>query len=230
VKPKRNQKGSIKKSKTFDQCQTPFYALDPLIPYLPQGIIWEPAAGDGHIVTKLELTGLDVIAGDILTGQNFFEYIPPQYDLQVTNPPYSIKYQWLERCYELEKPFALLLPLETMGAVKGQRLFERYGIEVILLDKRINFKMPYKKYGGGGAKFPVAWFTWGLNIGQQITFGKIQRYEDGQLSLFNTIKPRQMRFYDKKVEVIGLSINGNRTFIKYPDGSKRCVNSKDLFK
>ncbi len=187
MKPKIYRSGSKKKSNNYDCCQTPFYALDPLLPYLPKGTIWEPAAGEGNIITKLKLSGrTDVVWGDILTGQNFFEDEPPKYDCQVTNPPYSLKYEWLTRSYELGKPFALLLPLEALGASSGQVLFDKYGIELILLSKRINFKMPNKGYDTGGAQFPTAWFTYGLKIGQQLTFKKITYYSDAQFPLFDS--------------------------------------------
>jgi hypothetical protein len=199
MKPKQNQAGDINESNVFDRCQTPFYALDPLIPYLPKHeLIWEPAQGDGHIVAKLTDEKFMILGTDILTGCNFFDYELEGFGCQVTNPPYSIKYDWLRRSYELEKPFALLLPLETLGSSKGQALFEQYGIEIILLDKRVNFKMPHKGYGKSGAQFPVAWFTWRLGIGQQITYGKITRYEDDQIPLFDytsqpKAKPKQLQ-------------------------------------
>lgn len=184
MKPKQNKAGDISKSHIFDRCQTPFYALDPLLPYLSKSwIIWESAAGDGQIVAKLELSGFNVVSSDILTGQSFFNYLPPAWDCQVTNPPYSIKYHWLNRSYQIGKPFALLLPLETLGAAQGQKLFEKFGIEIILLNKRINFNMPNKGYTGSGAQFPVAWFTFGLNIGQHLTFAKIKYYDDKQKEL-----------------------------------------------
>lgn len=205
MKPKQNRQGSTKESHIFDRCQTPFYALDPLISYLPYGTIWESASGEGQIVSKLRLSGFHVTATDILSGQNFFRYSPLQWNCQVTNPPYSVKYKWLERSYQLGKPFALLLPLETLGAAKGQRLFERYGIEIILLDKRINFNMPNKGYSGKGAQFPVAWFTFGLDIGQHLTFAKVQRYEDTQPSLF------QGNYGQTDVDVILDSINAGAT-------------------
>lgn len=229
MKSKQFRSGSTKKAHTFDRCQTPFYALDPLIPYLPNCTLWESAAGEGQMAAKLKLSRFQVIATDILTGQNFFEADPPSWGCQVTNPPYSVKYKWLERSYQLDKPFALLLPLETMGASKGQKLFEHYGIEIILLDKRVNFKMPHRGYTGAGAHFPVTWFTWGLGIGQQITFGKIQRYEDEQLPLFDTVLPRQVWHRDRRVEITGLSVNGNRSFVKYLDNSTACVKSEDLY-
>lgn len=183
MKPKTNRVGQINKSAKYDRCQTPFYAIDPLLPYLcPDWLIWESACGDGQIVDKLSQAGHQVIGTDILTGSNFFTYAPEKWNCQVTNPPYSIKYKWLKRSYELGKPFALLLPLETLGAKTAQKLFRQYGLEVILLNKRVNFKMPEKGYSGSGAQFPVAWFTYGLNIGSQLTFANITRYEDRQLS------------------------------------------------
>jgi len=187
MKPKQNKRGDIKKSNTYDRCQTPHYAIDPLLPYLdPRWTIWEPASGEGQIVRKLQQCGFCVIGTDILTGTNFFETELDSWQCQVTNPPYSIKYDWLKRSYALGLPFALLLPLETLGTKSGQQLFEKYGIEIILLDKRVNFKMPNLGYSGSGAQFPTAWFTWGLNIGKQLTFAKLTRYEDTQMSLIDS--------------------------------------------
>jgi hypothetical protein len=91
-----------------------------------------------------------------------------------------VKYPWLERSYELGRPFALLLPVETLGAASCQRLINLYGVEVILMDKRINFKMPNKGYSGKGSDFPTYWHTWGLGIGQQITCVNIAVYPDEQ--------------------------------------------------
>lgn len=111
MKPKTNRNGQINKPARFDSCQTPFYALDPLIPYLPKDwLIWESAAGDCHVVQKLTAEGFAIFGSDILSGHNFFTFSPERWDCQVTNPPYSIKYDWLKRSYELGKPFALYCP------------------------------------------------------------------------------------------------------------------------
>ena len=52
------------------------------------------------------MSGVDlcVEAGDILTNQNYFEYTPESYDAQVTNPPFGMKYPWIERACSLDKP------------------------------------------------------------------------------------------------------------------------------
>jgi hypothetical protein len=59
-----------------------------------------------------------------------------------------------------------------------------------------------------------------------------------QLSLFN-LRPvppldgpiRTMYYGDylREVELMSLSIYGNRAFIRYKDGSRRCVNTRNLY-
>jgi hypothetical protein len=162
----------------YDACQTPAYAIDPLLPYLVEGWnIWEPAAGEGYLEGALYDSGFSVIPSDILTGQNFFEFEPDSWDCLITNPPFSVKYKWLERCYQLGKPFALLMPVETLGTKSAAVLFEEFGTEIIFVRPRINFKMPNKGWDGGGAQFPVAWYTWKLNIGRAMIFAKIKPEE-----------------------------------------------------
>jgi hypothetical protein len=163
----------IYEPKGYDACQTPAYAIDPLLPYLQPGWqVWEPAAGEGNLVEAFYDAGFSVTDSDILTGQNFFDHEPVKWDCLVTNPPYSIKYDWLKRCYELGKPFALLVPVETIGAQAAQNLFKQYGVELMLLNRRVNFKMPNKGWEGGGAQFPVLWLCWHI-LPKEINYGEI---------------------------------------------------------
>jgi hypothetical protein len=174
-KPKSNYKDAPR-----DRCQTPTYALDPLFRYLPPTwTIWEPAAGEGLLVAALHAGGFeDVITGDILSGQDFFTYQPERWDCIVTNPPFSEKYKWLERCYQLGKPFALLMPLETLGAASAQKYFEDCGVEIVLFDKRIDYKMPSKGWGGS-SQFASAWFTSGFGLGRELNYGHIRKSKQG---------------------------------------------------
>lgn len=149
--------------------QTPPEALNPLLPHLKEDwIIWEPAQGKGNLTNALRKIGYNVTGSDILTGQDFLIWEPEKFDCIVTNPPFFFKQQFLNRAYSLKKPFALLLPLTTFETKKRQKLFKRYGLEVIFLDKRINFETPSGK--GSGSWFAVAWFTNWLNIGKELTF------------------------------------------------------------
>ena len=143
MKPKANRTGKP----SLDQCQTPAYAIRPLLPYLrKEWLVWEPACGKGYMMGALYEAGLHVIGSDILGGHDFFYWQPDVYDCIVTNPPYSIKPKWLGRCYDLGKPFALLMPVEFIGTKGAQTLFRQHGIEVIWLSERINFEMPEKGF------------------------------------------------------------------------------------
>lgn len=175
-KPKTNYAAPASGVDQRDLCQTPPYAIDPLLPYISSALhVWEPAYGEGLLTEALYDSGFKtVITGDIQTGENFFEYTPDAWDVIVTNPPFSLKYRWLERCYALGKPFALLMPLEVLGAKSAQVLFRQHGINVIFLSDRVDFKMPNLGWDGSGAQFPVAWFCWGLPIAEQMVFADIE--------------------------------------------------------
>lgn len=157
-----------------DDFQTPPIALNPLLPYLKKDwVLWECACGKGNLVKALEGKGYNVLATDINGGGNskldfIIDTMSFPYDCIITNPPYSLKQQFLQRCYELQKPFALLLPLTTFETRKRQALFKKYGLEVIFFPKRINFETPSGK--GSGSWFATAWFTWGLNIGKELNW------------------------------------------------------------
>jgi len=148
--------------------QTPAWVLNPLIQYIPDGIVWECACGDGNLVKGLSYY-IETIGTDLMTGTDFITCdIPDGVTSIITNPPYTIKNKFLERCYETGLPFALLLPLTTLETTTRQNLFRENGLEIIFLPKRVNFKTPSGE--GSGSWFATAWFTNGLNIGKELTF------------------------------------------------------------
>jgi len=153
-----------------DDFQTPAWALDPLWPHLWLGWhIWEPACGKGNLVRAMDERGFTVTGTDITHGTDFLTADPPPFNCLITNPPYSIKDAWIERCYALEKPFALLMPFTALEGKRRQAMFRRYGIEVIVLPSRIHFETPTGRTDGR-AWFPTFWVTWGLDIGSALTF------------------------------------------------------------
>ena len=156
--------------------QTPPEALSPLLPYLKKDwLIWECACGKGNLNNELNRRGFLAEGTDVLTGHDFLTWQPQKFDCIITNPPFSLKQQFLERCYKLGKPFALLLPLTTFETAKRQYLFKKYGVEMIFFDKRINFETPSGK--GSGSWFATAWFTNGLNLGKEMTFVKLENQQ-----------------------------------------------------
>ena len=173
-----------------DDFQTPKEALIPLLKYLKRDWrIWECAEGQGNLSNALWEAGFNVVGSDILKGdfpsilsvnrntkktytriweRSFLDWTPDGWDCIITNPPFSLKGEFLEKAYKSGRPFAFLLPLTTFEGKKRQKLFKKYGLEVILFDKRINFTTPSGR--GSGSWFATAWFTWGLNLGKELNF------------------------------------------------------------
>jgi len=149
--------------------QTPAHAVNPLIPYLKKGwVIWECANGQGNLSNALIKNNFSVIKSDILTGFDFLSDAPLDCDCIITNPPYNKKDKFLQRCYEISRPFALLLPLYCLESEPRYQLFRDFGLELILMPRRIHYINP--KGISSRSWYPSAWFTNWLNIGTQITY------------------------------------------------------------
>lgn len=158
-----------KKSGSSDIFGTPIEEIHRMIPFLPkEWKIWENASGDGRIVKELRASGYQVIGTDIMDGFDFLSPLvaTPEFDCIFTNPPYSVKDKWLERCYELGKPFALLMPITALGEQKRVKMYKEHGIQVALPPGRINFDTPSGQ--GTGAWFYAAWFCYRLNLPKDI--------------------------------------------------------------
>lgn len=180
-----NKPMSGSKAPSRDIFQTPPYALDPLIPWLrtkhKQVLILEPACGKGNLVNKLnEQPNITCIGKDIETGTDFrnFEILTGYgIDFIVTNPPYSIANEFIEKCIRHYKQgeikgFALLLPVNFIDSQARQAMWRTVKLEIIMLGRRINFETPTGKTEGNGscAQIETAWFTVGLDIERQNQF------------------------------------------------------------
>ena len=61
-------------------------------------------------------------------------------DAIVTNPPFSIKDEVIERCYEYGIPSVLVLPIDSLGGVRRHGLFKKYGQpDVYIPARRIQY-------------------------------------------------------------------------------------------
>lgn len=142
-----------------DECYTPYYAVKPLLKYIPKSKkIWCPFDEEWSAFYQMfKRYNYDVIRSSLKDGQDFFEYEPDNYDIIVSNPPFSKKDQVLERLYALEKPFMILLPLNTLQGKKRYRFF-RNGIQILAFDKRINYHTRDMKNYSRGTSFASAYY------------------------------------------------------------------------
>ena len=106
-----------------------------------------------NLMTKFERAGFKVIHSHIDENKNFFFYEPEEdYDCIISNPPFSLKDDVLKRLYELNKPYAMLLPIP---ALQGQKRFPYIkDCQALIFDKRINyFTTPERKEIQKGVSF-----------------------------------------------------------------------------
>ena len=177
-----------------DMFSTPRYATELLIPFLNSpNRVWECAAGDGNIARPLMDAGIDVFQTDIRESPDVqkadFLYggsiATGGLDCIVTNPPFSLKKKFVERCFSYDIPWALLIPADLCGWVIYAM---KRGCERIVPEKRIDYLTPnmlhninekgsiqyqrlqdvpveiMRKYT---SNFHSIWLTWGLNLGAQ---------------------------------------------------------------
>ena len=108
--------GYLTSDKEDNELYTPYYAVDHIVKYLPKDkIIWCPFDENwSAFYNRLKEEGYNVVRSSLAEGQNFFNYEPEKWDIIVSNPPFSIKDKVLERLYSFNKPFAVLLPLNSL--------------------------------------------------------------------------------------------------------------------
>ena len=137
---------TAKTDKASDEVYTAAFAVKPLLKYLRgfqqskgrEIIVWCPFdLEESEYVKIFQNEGYQVIHSHIEEGKNFFFYEPDEYDIIISNPPFSIKDDIIKHLYELSKPYAILLPIP---ALQGQKRFPYLqGKQALIFDKRVNF-------------------------------------------------------------------------------------------
>lgn len=144
--------GRLGRNEESDECWTPPSAVKPLWKFIdPTKTYYEACSGkSSQMLDGFRAMGVDIRAsGD----KDFFECGPEDvFDGVITNPPYSKKDKFIEHCYNLGKPFALLLPVAAFQGQFRGKLYQKYGISALVYNKRIDFT------GKGAPPFGVAFF------------------------------------------------------------------------
>lgn len=128
---------------------------------LPKSIeIWEPACGEGHMVTAIREEGYECLGTDIEDGQDYLTFdTPVGIDYIITNPPFSLATQFIEKSIERGLPFAFLLKCQFFHAKSRYALFESYPPTWVLpLTWRPDFL--FKTRGKGSPLMDVMWVVW----------------------------------------------------------------------
>ena len=125
-----------KKSQTENNWNTPKLAIDAIVHLIPEGsTVYEPfynSTSKSHIY--LQEHGLKTVSH---VG-NFYNDIPPDFDIIVTNPAFSDIQRCLSRLFELAKPFVIIVPLSLIV----RNYFKQYRdkVSIRIPAKRIQFQ------------------------------------------------------------------------------------------
>lgn len=167
------------RSSSGDEVITPFYAVEPILEYIPKDKkVWCPFDKDwSAFVQLLKENGNEVVYSHIEEGKDFFTYEPDDYDIIISNPPFSCKDKVLKRCYELEKPFMLLLPANSIQSKYRVELFAKYGLELLVYDLRVDYHTRGDlQHTRKGCHFGSVFYCKDM-LPEKIIFKKLNKYE-----------------------------------------------------
>ena len=166
------------RSAAGDEVLTPFYAVEPLLEFIPKGkTIWCPFDEEwSAFYQTFKENGYKVVRSSLSDGQDFFEYEPENWDILVSNPPFSKKDEVLKRVYNFNKPFALLLPCNSIQGKKRHDIFKN-DIQMLCFDLRVDYHtwgnmQTYTK----GCHFGSAYFCRDL-LPSKLELRHLEKYE-----------------------------------------------------
>lgn len=153
-----------------DEYFTPEYAIYPIIKYLkPNSIIWCPFdKEESKFVEVFRKESFKVIHGHIETGQDFFKVNVPECDYIISNPPYSLAKEFVEKGIEIlsdDGKMAMFLKIQFLEGEKRIEMFKKYPPRYIyVFSKRMATWNNGERLDPNGKKWATtmchAWFIW----------------------------------------------------------------------
>ena len=123
-----------------DECYTPDYAVQPILEYIPQDVtVWCPFdTEESEFVKQISKTN-PVTYSHLDKGQDFFQYQPSEWDIIISNPPFSNKKKFFQRALAFNKPFALIMTNTWLNDSTPKILFKDKDLQLLMFDKRMEF-------------------------------------------------------------------------------------------
>tara|TARA_R110001632_G_scaffold192644_1_gene313481 strand:+ start:5299 stop:5772 length:474 start_codon:yes stop_codon:yes gene_type:complete len=146
--------------KKDDDYSTPIEAFELLFEFIPRDKwVWSPFFMNGADLNMPKDIQI------IHEHRDFFDYQPHNFEFIVDNPPYSLKKEIFKRCETIGKPYALLVPFDSLERQYLNETMRTRDVTVIIPRKRYKFNdnkvtMPFKS----------VWICVGFNLGKQLIF------------------------------------------------------------
>jgi hypothetical protein len=149
----------------YDDWNTPKYAWEDIIEYIPKDkIIWEAFFGDGKSGDYMKELGLNVIHEEI----DFFK--EDKGDIIISNPPFSLYREILDRLFLLDKPFIIILPSSKINT-QYFRKWKDKGLKIIIPKKRIDFSK-YDNIKRSNCAFDCFYYCYKIDLPSSIIWLK----------------------------------------------------------
>ena len=146
-----------------DDYETTKECLKDLLPYITDyKIIYDPFYCNGKVKEEWKELNKECINEK---KDAFNRDHPEDYDIIISNIPFSIKKKCFELFFKLDKPFIILTTIDTLGSVWIKKYFN--DLQFIIPTGRYNF---YKKSNTkkSSSWFDTMWVCYGLNLPEKI--------------------------------------------------------------
>jgi hypothetical protein len=150
-----------------DDYETPDTVWDAILHYIDNSkVIWEPFYSTGRAGRYLQNKGFAVFHRPL----DFFTYTPREFDVVLSNPPFAIKALVFERLLLLNKPFAMLLPLQSLAHLFFREAFadtaRRDKLQLLFMAHRVNFLLQGEPAANKNkqASFDSVWVCYDLKL------------------------------------------------------------------
>ena len=153
-----------------DECYTPEYWVLPIIKYIERWkTVWCPFdTKESNFVKMISSSWYNVISSHISDWRDFYWYEPENWDIMISNPPFTWKYQIFERALSFNKPFALLMTNTWLNDSWPKKLFKDKDLQLLMFDKRIEYNWNKK------ITFSSSYYCWNF-LPKQIIMEFLQK-------------------------------------------------------
>lgn len=166
---------------TNNDYHTPDYCMDYILPFIKKVketsakenfTVWEPACSKQKMIVKyLKRHKIKTVGTCISKGRkyDFMTFEPPfEFDMIITNPPFSMKKEFIDKCLEYDKPFILIIPLRILENTSWYSILKEKDFSLLIPMKRIHYIKPCGTKSKSA--FQSGFLCYGLALPQKLMF------------------------------------------------------------
>lgn len=168
-----------------DECYTTFAEAEKIVKFLiykkiikKSTKVWLPFDNEISNIYKALKGHCEIILSNLEIGLDFYNYKPKDWDMILTNPPFSNRTNLMKRLVSFNKPFVILQATQYFNNQHAVNMLSEFNndFQFILPRTRMSF-LTYKKEtdrvesSKNGASFYSFWLCFKINLEQ--TFNKL---------------------------------------------------------